>query len=41
MDFLIYQGVVGERSVCSEAASRERGGAYRSENVGMSSELAG
>jgi len=30
--------VVGERSICSEAAGVNRGGADRSENAGMSSE---
>ena len=29
--------LVGERSVCSEAYGVNRGGAHRSENVGMSS----
>ncbi len=31
------QGVVGERSVCGEAAAVRRGGADGSENAGMSS----
>ena len=31
--------MVGERSICSEAVGVNRGGADRSENAGMSSEI--
>ena len=31
--------LVGERSICSEAVGVNRGGADRSENAGMSSEM--
>ena len=32
-------GLVGERSICSEAVVVKHGGADRSENAGMSSEM--
>ncbi len=36
MDSIIYYGLVGERSICTEAKGATHGGAYGSENVGMS-----
>jgi hypothetical protein len=36
-----YGGVVGERSIGAEVVSVRNGGAYRSENVGMSSKKFG
>ena len=36
MDSIIYYGLVGERSICTEAKGVTHRGAYGSENVGMS-----
>ena len=36
---IAFYAMVGERSICSEAVVVKHGGADRSENAGMSSEI--